>query len=102
MPDLTQCQTGSDTIEVIEQATSDRCRSVPFSCRDPIYATCAAPFEAVSGRPRVSLALDLVQAEKVRDDIIPLFAGEREHWHTRVGRRESDEQRGTRHPRGGC
>src|ERR1700683_1801880 len=46
--------------------------------------------------------LDLIQAENVSDDIIPLFAGEREHWHTCVGRGQSDQQRGARHPWGGC
>ena len=47
------------------------------------------------------LILDLIQAENVGDGIIPLFAGQREHRHTRVGRGESDQQRGARHPRGG-
>ena len=50
---------------------------------------------------RRRLILDLIQAENVSDDIIPLFAGEREHWHTCVGRGESNQQRRARHPRGG-
>jgi hypothetical protein len=43
-----------------------------------------------------------MQAENVSDDIIALFAREREHGHTRVRRGESDQQRRARHPRGVC
>ena len=35
--------------------------------------------------------LSLTQAENVSDDIVPLFAGERVHWHTCVWRGECDQ-----------
>ncbi len=35
--------------------------------------------------------LSLTQTENVSDDIVPLFAGERVHWHTCVWRGECDQ-----------